>query len=351
MLSDLFPAGISGDSSYFGPKPDMGTVLLCRKDSCTKGLKVVVCLMGKTSKSPLKVIKKAHDIGLGAFEEYSHPKSPQKFTQPQLFACLVLKAFFQTDYRGIEEILLDLPNLVESIGMKSVPHFTTLQKAEKRLLDKKSTRQLLQQTIEETLTPTQMRRIVELAAIDGSGFESRHVSRYFVKRRWSKRTDSELEMSYSKYPMAGIVCDCANHMILAIKADRGPKPDIIHFKQLLKDAAELVDIRTLLADAQYDSERSHEFAREFMGIESIIPPKRGERYRITPKGKWRRTLKACFPKEKYGQRWQVETVFSMIKRLLGAALKARKYHSQCRELHLRAIAHNIMILRSFLFYR
>lgn len=305
--------------------------------------------MGKTSKSPKQILEKAYEVGSKALPDYSSKHSPQTFTQGQLFACLVLKAFFQTDYRGIVEIFNEWKELQDAINLPRLPHFTTLQKAERRLLDKESTRKLLQQTIKETLTPTQMRRIVELAAIDGSGFESRHVSRYFVKRRWSKRTDSEMEMSYTKYPMAGVVCDCADHMILAIQADRGPKPDILHFKQLLKDALNFVDVRKLLADAQYDSEASHEYARETFGVESIIPPKRGARYNITPKGKWRRRLKSRFPKKTYQQRWQVETVFSMMKRSLGSALKARQYHSQCRELHLKALTHNIMILRHFFF--
>ena len=52
------------------------------------------------------------------------------------------------------------------------------------------------------------------------------------------------------------------------------------------------------------------------------------------------------------QRWQVETVFSMIKRNLGSALHGRSYWSQCRELMLLAITHNIMIiLPAELFYR
>lgn len=36
-------------------------------------------------------------------------------------------------------------------------------------------------------------------------------------------------------------------------------------------------------------------------------------------------MKRRFDKKKYGQRWQVETVNSMIKRRLGSALRARNY--------------------------
>jgi hypothetical protein len=35
---------------------------------------------------------------------YTHPNSPKVFTQHQLFACLVLKNFLKTDYRGVKRI-------------------------------------------------------------------------------------------------------------------------------------------------------------------------------------------------------------------------------------------------------
>jgi hypothetical protein len=49
-------------------------------------------------------------------------------------------------------------------------------------------------------------------------------------------------------------------------------------------------------------------------------------------------------KATYGQRWQVETVNSMIKRNLGSALRARTARRRSRELLLRCITHNIMVL-------
>ena len=58
-----------------------------------------------------------------------------------------------------------------------------------------------------------------------------------------------------------------------------------------------------------------------------------------------------FDKQKYGQRWQVETVNSMLKRLLDSALRAQKYWTQYREITLRAITLNVMILRIKVFYR
>ena len=46
-----------------------------------------------------------------------------------------------------------------------------------------------------------------------------------------------------------------------------------------------------------------------------------------------------------GQRAQVETVFSMVKRNLGSALRARKPFAINREVTLRLIVHNLMVLR------
>jgi hypothetical protein len=48
---------------------------------------------------------------------------------------------------------------------------------------------------------------------------------------------------------------------------------------------------------------------------------------------------------RYSQRWQAETVNSMLKRLMGSALRARSHWSQCRETVLRAISLNVMILK------
>ena len=44
--------------------------------------------------------------GRDAFCDYSNVFSPHKFTQPQLFACLVLKEFEKKDYRGITQFLI-----------------------------------------------------------------------------------------------------------------------------------------------------------------------------------------------------------------------------------------------------
>ena len=47
----------------------------------------------------------------------------------------------------------------------------------------------------------------------------------------------------------------------------------------------------------------------------------------------------------YTQRWQAETVNSMMKRNLGSALRGRTDASRSRDLQLKVIVHNLMIFR------
>jgi len=65
----------------------------------------------KTSKSPNIVAVVAYATAKRSLPPYLHLKSPKKFTQHQLLTCLVLREFFTTDYRGIEEILKDSSDL------------------------------------------------------------------------------------------------------------------------------------------------------------------------------------------------------------------------------------------------
>lgn len=150
---------------------------------------------------------------------YSHRCSPKKFTQHQLFACLVLKSFLKTDYRGVVAHLADCPSLVEALKLSEVPHYTTLQKAARRLLASAPAKRLLDATVRQHLG---RRRRVARAAIDSTGLESSAASSYFVNRRryvggpWKT-------VVYHRYPKLGLVCDVETHFILAFQTARAPR--------------------------------------------------------------------------------------------------------------------------------
>jgi len=307
--------------------------------------------MSKTSKSPRKVALAAYHIAKNTLPDYNHRFSPKKFTQSQIFVCLVLKIFFKTDYRGITEILKDSPDLCKTFQLFKIPHFTTLQKASTRLLISRIADQLLQSTVKAI----RKNKRIKLVAIDSTGLEARHISKYFVHRKRVKHLQIYEDTYYRRWPKLGISCDCSNHMILSAITVRGPGVDINQFEKILAAAAEKYTIDHVLADAGYDSESNHRYAREQLNITTTIPPNHG-RPTLSPKpfkGKYRELMRTNFNKETYGQRWQVETVMSMIKRNQGDCLRNKTYWSQNREMMLKVLTHNIGIILFVkeLFYR
>jgi hypothetical protein len=109
--------------------------------------------------------------------------------------------------------------------------------------------------------------------------------------------------------------------------DRGPKPDPVEAQQTLLDAFERHQFETLLGDAGYESEGFCRLCRNELGVRSIIPTTNRGRPRDDGKprpvsGYYHRLMKQHFPRKKYGQRWQIETVFGAFKRNMGSALRA-----------------------------
>jgi hypothetical protein len=298
-----------------------------------------------TSKSPRKVAMVALAAGRDAFSDYSHVFSPKKFTRPQLFACLVLKEFEKKDYRGISQLLEDCPDLRQAIGLKSAPHFTTLQKASVRLLEQNRVRRILEYTVKRVRG---RRTRVRYGAADSSGFDAHHASRYFIYRTGvnKKGKQPKKKVSYKKFGKLMLIVCCATHAILAAVASSGPSPDIDQLGGVLDRLPRSQCLLHLVADAGFDSGPNHRLLREEHGIRSTIPPEHGRPLKdpnALPTDKYRRLMKTRFNKKAYRNRPQVETVFSMLKRNFGPALRGRSYHSRCRDLYLRVLTHNIAL--------
>jgi len=182
------------------------------------------------------------------------------------------------------------------------------------------------------------------AAMDSTGLETRHVSTHYARRSW--RHSGHYKRRYPKLSALG---DTSSHVLLSAVVDRGPKPDIMESWRLIEQALRDQRMGILLADAGYESEALHVWCRKTLKVRSIVPTThRGRRRKdggtSAIGGFYRRRLHDRFPKKTYGQRWQIETAFSMLKRNLGSALRSRRPFALNREALLRVIVHNIMIL-------
>ena len=95
--------------------------------------------------------------------------------------------------------------------------------------------------------------------------------------------------------------------------------------------------RLVLADAEFDSERNHTFCRQQLKANSIIPAKRFTTRRATGvRGKTREN----FPRNRYGKRSLIESVFSAIKRKLSCRAPGRTIATQSRQALLLGLAFN-----------
>jgi hypothetical protein len=305
--------------------------------------------MATTSKSPRKILLVAHEAARRSLSAYAHRFAPKKFSQPQLFACLALKVHQKKDYRGVRQMLLDLPELRKIIGLEEVPHYTTLQKAADRPLRSPDVHKLL----EATLTLLRPKRRIKHSAADSTGIDTHHASRYFIWRthRTKDGKRPKKQVSYRRFGKLMILICCASHLILAATASAGPTPDVDQLDPLLDHISPAVRIERLVADAGFDSAHNHHLLRDEYGIVSTIPPLHGRPIKDPaklPKDPYRRLMKTRFNVKAYRMRSQVETVMSMLKRNLGASLRGRSYQSRRRDMLLMVLTHNIALMLTIL---
>jgi Transposase DDE domain len=257
--------------------------------------------------------------------DYSHPKSPQIFTQPQLFACLIVKAHLGVTYRKAEELIGLMPAVREAIGLTRVPRFTTLQTF--------AARPEIIAIVDGVLR--QIGRAVneacpQDAAMDGTGMETTVASAHFVSRSGQKRT---------RYVKLMIAVLCASAIPCALFVDWGPSNDM---RQAWACRAKLMRATKptwLWGDSAFDSEAWHEANWRDWGVPSYAPVNmRGGATRV--RGFYRNAFSEV-KVEGYGRRWACETVNSAFKRVSGSALRSRHQHTLFAEAALAVAAYGI----------
>jgi hypothetical protein len=317
-----------------------------------------------TTKSPRKVIRAAHRLATACLPQYSDRFSRHDFTLPQLFACLVIREHQKKSYRGVEALRQDCPDWLGDIGMDHAPDHTTLWRAFNALVKPGVVNSMLDLQARWARERKLLGGRVKPLSLDSSLFESRHVSRPFEHRQRQSRRQEKRDLRTARktaaadrrrsrtvrgLPKLSLAVDTASHLVLAARATTGGGSDARFFQPLLEQARHRAATKVVVADAGYDSEPNHVAARERMGIRSVMPPLIGRPTAKPPKGRHRRNMKRRFARKAdgpaHGQRWQSETVNSMIKRNLGSAMRATTARRRAKELLLRAVTHNIMILQ------
>lgn len=311
-------------------------------------------------------MRAAHALGCRCLRKYSSKFSRHDYTLPQLFACLVVREQMRLSYRGAEALLRDGRAWCRAIGMRGqrgkTPDHTTLARAARVILSGRRISRML-----DLLTEwfTLARKLGTTLAIDSTCYDVHHRSRHYEQRcrchnvggRYDGRGDARRSKSVRRTPKLSVGVDTRSHVILSASARTGMCSDAPSFDDLLYDAWRRRGgrVKTVLADAGYDSERNHELARWDMGVRSLIRTGIGRRPldpRTPPSGHYRRRMKWELDGSQKGklfaQRAQAETAMSMLKRNLGDALRARTPRNRRREHAFKAVVHDLMLPRRHL---
>jgi hypothetical protein len=149
------------------------------------------------------------------------------------------------------------------LALTKIPHHSTLCYAAARLPKKGGVLLLFQAT-----TPAQDRGLIEnrpTAAVDGTGLESRHTSRYFSKRAGRKHS-SRLRTKLT------VACETKTHFFAGATIATGPSNDSPQFGPVMAQASLVVTWDRVLAGAAFDSEEHHRYAREDLAVRSTVIP-------------------------------------------------------------------------------
>jgi hypothetical protein len=76
----------------------------------------------------VKVARIAYRLSKRVVARYSHIKSPHRFTQHQLVACVLLMFYVRKSYRDMEEWLLASAAVCAELELQEIPDHSTLNR-------------------------------------------------------------------------------------------------------------------------------------------------------------------------------------------------------------------------------
>ena len=223
----------------------------------------------------------------------------------------------------------DMPDFLEllrsEIGLKKMPHFTTINKFALRIKPC-----WFEQLIAQIVSTIDS----EMAAIDGTGFSLNHRSRYFCTIAGER----------NRFMQFNSCSESKHKLIVSCKIHRKPRNENIDFRLLAKKASKQLKISHFLADKAYDSEKHHKFIRHELKSELV-----------TPLRNWGKKVRGFYRKQMldlpsiYDKRASIcESMHSAMKRKYGDVLYAKTFIGEKNELLCRALTYDLGIIVNLL---
>lgn len=264
---------------------------------------------------------------------YIHKRSNHVFTVWQHIVLLALRQYENKSYRRFVDWLEEATNLLDYLGFKRIPHYTTIQKFATRISNS-----MLQKILISFVTAHYKQE--QTIGIDATGFKSAF-SQYYGNRTATTINTVPNDIATRRVFIKNTIsADTNRQLICRVKIRHSHAHDNTDFIPVLS-AIQSLPISLVVADKGYDDEKNHRFVREYMLADCIIPA----RFESVPvwktRGKYRKQMKRGYSKRLYNERNKVETIFSVIKRMFGECIRSAKIKTKNREMAFRCIAYNM----------
>jgi hypothetical protein len=254
---------------------------------------------------------------------YLHPKSKHVFSVHQHIILLVLRQYESKSYESFVEWLEVSTEITQMLGLSTIPHFTTLQKAAARLSDI-----LLHVAIGRFIGLVCPGKI--FAGADATGFEDGHATSYYTYRCSTRH-------SYTKLSAGS---DMLTQLVVAVVVQHHPiSHEIRHFPEILQQMMTVAVPWIFVLDMGYDAEWVHQMIHN-QKILSMIPVRNKNCLISRTHDRYRKQMKREFDDTLYHQRNKCETIFSVIKRKFGSDIKSYNDIMKEKELLYRVLAYN-----------
>ena len=276
--------------------------------------------------------------------KYSSKFSKRMYGNWTHIVLLALRQRFDKSYREVEDILDVCTEILELLGIKEAPHFTTLQKAAKRLRVN-----FLEKIMSGFILLTMSLSI--RTGIDATGLQLTRASSYYTN---VLKKDKKSRRKIKKHMKLSAFVDLDHQLIISSKIRRGPAHDSPDFEPTVMKGKDILDkagkkVKSVDADKGYDSEKNHKLVVEELQAEDRIRVKNKDVPIHRTKGEYRKKAKRRINRLRANYRSKNETVFSVIKRIQGSMIRSVKVSMQNKEMVFKEIAYNSGRLINFFF--
>ena len=244
---------------------------------------------------------------------------------------LVFKQRLKLSYRRLEQIASEM-YLQRMLGIKRIPHFTTIQKALQRL-----TKSLLERLVKACHSLLGLKGM--FSAIDGTGFSNTNPSHYYIKR-----IDGVKVKNFTK---TVLLADLNTKLVLNVKSTSNYRSETLFFIPVVSELKHALSC--VIADKGNDSQKNRQYCWN-NGLEVHIPVRMHKSEQLlygrkpAYRSAHRRKASKLFDSEKYKRRALVESVISAVKRPFGAWVSSRKPVNQQKEATIKILTYNLEIM-------